>query len=65
MRFADALAELSAVHGLQIHRPWWASADAIETVRWRRGGGEARLAEDITAPVSRTYEPGPREAGWF
>ena len=64
MRFADAMAELAGVHGLQVHRSWWVAADAIEAVNWRRGGGEARLAGDVAAPVSRTYAPALRELGW-
>ena len=65
MRFADALEELAGVHGFRTHRSWWIAADAIQTVRWRRGVGEARLAGDLTAPVSRTHAPALKEAGWF
>jgi hypothetical protein len=65
LRFADALAELALAHGFQVHRSWWVAADAIEAVRWRRGGGEARLAGEVTAPVSRTYAPALKDAGWF
>ncbi len=64
LRLADALAELAGAHGFRTHRSWWVAAEAIEAVRWRRGGGEARLAGDLTAPVSRTYAPALREAGW-
>ena len=52
--FASALEELSGAHGFRTHRSWWVAADAIEAVRWRRGAGEARLAGDLIAPVSRT-----------
>jgi hypothetical protein len=65
LRFADALSELTGVAGFQIHRSWWAAADAIEAVRWRRGGGEARLAGGLTAPVSRTFAKDLKAAGWF
>jgi hypothetical protein len=65
MRFADALEELAAAHGLRIHRSWWVAADAIQSVRWRRGAGEARLAADLTAPVSRSYAADVKAAGWF
>jgi hypothetical protein len=63
--FACALEELAGVHGFQTHRSWWVAADAIEAVRWRRGAGEARLAGNLTAPVSRTHAPVLRAAGWF
>jgi len=64
-RFADALAELAPAHGLRVHRSWWVAADAIETVRWRRGGGEAQLRGGLIVPVSRTYAPALKDAGWF
>ncbi|HEX3886683.1 MAG TPA: LytTR family transcriptional regulator DNA-binding domain-containing protein, partial [Phenylobacterium sp.] len=65
LRFSDALAELEGVAGFQVHRSWWAAADAIEGVRWRRGRGELRLAGGVVAPVSRTYAGKLKAAGWF
>jgi len=65
VRFADALAELSQAHGFQTHRSWWVAADAIENARWRRGAGDLRLVGDLVVPVSRTYAPALKEAGWF
>jgi DNA-binding LytR/AlgR family response regulator len=64
LRFADALAELDKAHGWRVHRSWWIAAEAVEDVRWRRGTGEARLAGGLAAPVSRTYAPVLKEAGW-
>jgi DNA-binding LytR/AlgR family response regulator len=64
MRFAEALAELALAHGYRLHRSWWAAADAIEAVRWKRGRGEARLAGGIVAPVSRGCAAALKEAGW-
>jgi hypothetical protein len=64
-RFADALGELAGVKGFQVHRSWWAAADAIEDVRWRKGRGELTLAGGLTAPVSRTYAKDLKAAGWF
>ena len=65
LRFADALEELALAHGWRVHRSWWVAADAVEAVRWRRGGGEIRLVGGLTAPVSRTHGPTLKEAGWF
>jgi hypothetical protein len=64
MRFADALEELGRAHGYRLHRSWWASADAVEAVRWNRGTGEARLAGGLLAPVSRSCAAALRQAGW-
>lgn len=64
MRFAEAMDELAGAYGYRLHRSWWASADAIEAIRWRRGGGEARLTGGIKAPVSRRCAIALKEAGW-
>ncbi|MET1110643.1 MAG: LytTR family DNA-binding domain-containing protein [Allosphingosinicella sp.] len=64
MRFADAVEELALAHGYRLHRSWWASADAVEAVRWRHGAGEARLAGGIVAPVSRSCAAALKQAGW-
>jgi hypothetical protein len=63
-RFVDALDELSRAHGWRVHRSWWVAADAVEDVSWRRGAGEMRLVGGLMAPVSRTYAPVLKEAGW-
>jgi hypothetical protein len=65
LRFGDALDELAGAHGWRVHRSWWVAADAVEDVRWRRGAGELRLVGGLTAPVSRTFRPVLKEAGWF
>ena len=64
-RFADALADLARAKGFQTHRSWWVAADAIEGVRWQKGRGEARLANGLTVPVSRSNAPALKQAGWF
>jgi hypothetical protein len=64
MRFAEAVEELALAHGYRLHRSWWAAADAIEKVKWKRGGGEARLTGGIVAPVSRSCAAELKQAGW-
>ncbi|WP_236611872.1 LytTR family DNA-binding domain-containing protein [Phenylobacterium zucineum] len=64
-RFGDALAELAQAPGFQTHRSWWVAADAIETVRWRRGAGEARLKTGLAVPISRRHAAALKAAGWF
>ena len=64
MRFSEALDELALAHGFRLHRSWWVPADAIEAVKWKRGGGEARLAGGLTAPVSRGCAAALKAAGW-
>jgi LytTr DNA-binding domain len=64
MRFSEAMEELALAHGYRLHRSWWASAQAVEAVRWKRGGGEARLTGGIVAPVSRGCRAALKQAGW-
>lgn len=64
MRLSEALEELALAHGYRLHRSWWASAEAIEAVRWKRGGGEAHLSGGMKAPVSRAYASTLKQAGW-
>lgn len=65
LRFVDALEELAQAHGWRTHRSWWVTAAAVENVSWRRGLGEVRLIGGLKAPVSRTYAPILKDAGWF
>lgn len=64
MRFSEAVGELAQAYGYRLHRSWWAAAEAIESVRWNRGTGEARLAGGILAPISRSCAPALKDAGW-
>jgi hypothetical protein len=64
VRFSEAVEELGQAYGYRLHRSWWAAAEAIESVRWSRGSGEARLAGGLVAPVSRSYAPALKLAGW-
>jgi hypothetical protein len=64
MRFSEAVEELAQAHGYRLHRSWWASAEAVEAVRWKRGTGEVRLTGGIAAPVSRSCAAALKEAGW-
>ena len=65
MRFSDAVAEAETnLSGFRLHRSWWASESSLERVQFKRGSGQAHLRGGLTAPVSRTYYPALREAGW-
>jgi len=64
MRFSEAVAELAQAHGYRVHRSWWVAADAVEGVHWTRGGGAARLAGGLIAPVSRSHARELKAAGW-
>ena len=65
MRLSDALAAVDALDGARTHRSWWVARAAVKGVS--RGDGRAvlTLSNDLEAPVSRTYAPQLREAGWY
>lgn len=65
LRLADAVDELEGLEGARTHRSWWVAKGAV--VEAKRGDGRAILVlrSGVEAPVSRTYAPGLREAGWF
>lgn len=65
MRLSDAIAACSGLDGARTHRSWWAARYAVTDVR--KGDGRATLIlEDGTEiPVSRSYYPALRDAGWF
>jgi len=65
MRLSDAIAALEGIDGAQTHRSWWVARKAIETVDREKGRARLNLAGGIEAPVSRTYLPALKEAGWF
>ena len=60
-RMDDAVRELaSAVR--RVHRSWWAAGDVVE-----REGRRTflRLADQRCVPVSRSYRPDLKAAGWL
>jgi len=65
MRLGDAIEELQGLEGAQVHRSWWVARAAIADVR--RGDGRAvlTLVSGAEVPVSRTYAPQLRAAGWY
>ena len=65
MRLSDAIAAVEALDGARTHRSWWVARNAVERVS--RGDGRAvlTLSNGLEAPVSRTYAPALREAGWY
>lgn len=64
-RFGDAVRDLAAVDGLQVHRGAWVAAAAVvgglrQGRRWR-----LRLAGGGTVPVSASFAAAVRARGWL
>ncbi|WP_217352757.1 LytTR family DNA-binding domain-containing protein [Sphingomonas sp. ID1715] len=51
MRLADAVAADDGQQGMQVHRSWWVSRDAVQ--RWE--GGRLHLSNGLAVPVGRTF----------
>lgn len=65
MRLSDAVAACETLDGARTHRSWWVARDALVETRKGDGRGVLILKDGVEAPVSRTYYPALREAGWF
>lgn len=65
MRLSDAIGAVEALEGAQTHRSWWVAKDAVTDVKKGDGRAVLILEGGVEAPVSRTYYPKLRSAGWF
>jgi len=63
IRFADALAEVSTLPGLQVHRSHWVSPEAVMRSRRDNGRDLLDMADGAAVPVSRKFKPAAKEAG--
>jgi hypothetical protein len=64
LRLRDAVAELGAGSGLQVHRSWWVARDAVAQVERDAGRLVLVLRNGLRVPVSKTYRDAVRAAGW-
>lgn len=65
MRLGDAIAAVETLDGAQTHRSWWVARPAVASVSRGDGRAALTLSNGVEAPVSRTYAPKLREAGWY
>ncbi len=56
MRFADAIAELDGVAGMQVHRSHWVADSAVRQLERRQGRMFLVLPGGREVPVSRSYQ---------
>ncbi|RYE02949.1 MAG: LytTR family transcriptional regulator [Sphingomonadales bacterium] len=64
-RFGDALEEVAALEGAQVHRGAWVAADAIEGAARDGRRWELLLDGGRRVAVSATYLPQARARGWL
>ena len=65
MRLSDAVSACEALDGARTHRSWWVARNAVSDAQKGDGRAVLILADGTQAPVSRTYYPALRDAGWF
>lgn len=65
MRLSDGIAACEALDGAQVHRSWWVAREAVRDVKKGDGRATLILEDGSEAPVSRSFYPALREAGWF
>jgi hypothetical protein len=61
----DAIADLGAVEGLQVHRSWWVRREAVAEPIQRGRNLTLRLTNGLEVPVSRSQVLAVKEAGWL
>jgi len=65
MRLSDAVSACEALDGARTHRSWWVARNAVADAKKSDGRGVLVLKDGAEVPVSRTYYPALRDAGWF
>jgi DNA-binding LytR/AlgR family response regulator len=61
-RLSDALLEVDAADGAQVHRSWWVAARALSGQKHR---DRLTLVNGIEVPVSRSFCVEARRRGWL
>lgn len=64
-RLSDAIAELDPGLGQQVHRSYWVARRAVAGVERNGQRTSLLLTNGATVPISRTFLPALREAGWL
>lgn len=62
MRLSDAMLEVGATQGLQVHRSHWVALDQVVAVKKHKDRAELTLTGGAVVPVSRSYLPALRDA---
>lgn len=65
MRMRDAVAEVGAVEGEQVHRSWWVARSAVEGQAGQGRAVRLKLAGGLEAPVARNSVARLKELGWI
>jgi DNA-binding LytR/AlgR family response regulator len=64
-RLSDAIAELGPAGGQRVHRSYWVAQGAVASVERKDGKTVLLLTNGETVPVSQSYLPSLKAAGWL
>lgn len=64
-RLSDAVNELKSLPGQQVHRSYWVAERAVATVEQSGNRTFLVLTNGTKVPVSQTFLPAIRQAGWL
>ena len=64
-RLSTAMHQLEGANGLQTHRSWWVNDTGVKSIATANGKMTINLKSDVEVPVSRTFAPNVRAAGWL
>lgn len=64
MRLADAVEQLGALDGLQVHRSWWVARSAVDRIERDDARVTLHLRNGLSVPVSRARVAAVKQAGW-
>ena len=64
-RLSDAIAELGAGAGQRVHRSHWVAGGAVDAIERKDGKTVLRLTNGESVPVSQSYVPTLKAAGWL
>lgn len=64
-RFGNAVEEMPAELGLQVHRSWWVADSAVRSAKRGSRRWQLDLVTDDAVPVSDSYVKAVRERGWL
>jgi len=65
MRLRDAMALVTDIEGMQVHRSWWVARGAVEDVLRDGRNVRLKLPRDLEAPVARANIATLRDARWI
>ncbi|MEE8172728.1 MAG: LytTR family DNA-binding domain-containing protein, partial [Alphaproteobacteria bacterium] len=65
LRLKDAVSELAGADGMHVHRSYWVARNAVANLERKGRKTTLTLSNGLRVPVSESFLPSVREAGWL